>query len=63
VDKYPALLAELARRGWTDEDLAKLAGGNLLRAMREAEAAARRLQATTAASEATIEELDRPAKP
>ncbi len=31
VDKYPALFAELARRGWSDEDLAKLAGGNVLR--------------------------------
>ncbi len=31
VDRYPALLAELARRGWSDTDLAKLSGGNLLR--------------------------------
>ena len=33
----PALFAELARRGWTDADLAKLAGGNVLRALRRAE--------------------------
>lgn len=59
VDKYPALLAELARRGWTDEDLGKLAGGNLLRALRETEAVARRLQASTQPSEATIAELDK----
>ena len=59
VDKYPALLAELARRGWTDEDLAKVAGGNLLRALREAEDTARRLQAAQLASEATIAELDK----
>jgi len=58
VDKYPALLAELARRGWSDEDLAKLAGGNVLRVMREAEAVAKRLQATTQPSYATIAELD-----
>ena len=58
VDKYPALLAELARRGWRDEDLGKLAGGNLLRALRETEAVARRLQ-TAQPSEATIAELDR----
>ena len=31
VDKYPALFAELARRGWSDEDMGKLAGGNILR--------------------------------
>ena len=37
VDTYPALLAELARRGWSDADLAKLAGGNVLRVMEGAE--------------------------
>ena len=63
VDKYPALLAELARRGWSDADLAKLAGGNVLRVMREAEAVAKRLQATTQPSYATIADLDGPAKP
>ncbi len=40
VDKFPALLKELARRGWTDEELGKVAGGNMLRVMREAAAAA-----------------------
>jgi len=40
VSKFPDLLAELARRGWNDDDLAKLAGGNLLRVLRAAEAAA-----------------------
>lgn len=33
VDTYPALFRELIRRGWKDGDLAKLAGGNLLRTM------------------------------
>ena len=42
VSKFPDLLAELARRGWSDEDLAKLAGGNLLRVLREAEGVASR---------------------
>jgi membrane dipeptidase len=37
VDRYPALLEELMRRGWSDADIAKLAGENLLRAMAAAE--------------------------
>ena len=37
VATYPALLAELMRRGWSDADIAKLAGGNVLRVMRAAE--------------------------
>jgi membrane dipeptidase len=37
VDRYPALLQELMRRGWSDADIAKLAGENLLRAMTAAE--------------------------
>jgi membrane dipeptidase len=41
VSGYPRLLAELARRGWTDEDLGKLASGNILRVMRRAEEVAR----------------------
>jgi membrane dipeptidase len=40
VSGYPLVFAELIRRGWSDEDLAKLAGGNVLRVMRQAEAAA-----------------------
>ncbi|MBL0165537.1 MAG: dipeptidase [Xanthomonadales bacterium] len=55
VDKYPALLVELARRGWTDADLAAVAGGNMLRVMRANEAVARKLQATEAPSMAKIE--------
>jgi membrane dipeptidase len=45
VTGYPLLFAELIRRGWNDEDLMKLAGGNVLRALEQAEAVARRLQA------------------
>ncbi|SEM71752.1 membrane dipeptidase [Sphingomonas gellani] len=37
VSTYPALLAELMRRGWSDKDIAKLAGGNVLRVMEAAE--------------------------
>ncbi len=40
VDTYPALLAELLHRGWSDADVAKVAGGNILRAMAAAEAVA-----------------------
>jgi membrane dipeptidase len=58
VDKFPALLEELARSGWSDEDLAKLAGGNMLRVMREAAAVAKHLQATEPPSSATIGQLD-----
>jgi membrane dipeptidase len=58
VSGYPRLLAELARRGWSDEDLGKLASGNVLRVMRRAEEVARRLSAERPASTATIEALD-----
>ena len=40
VSGYPLLFAELIRRGWSDANLAKLAGGNVLRVMRRAEAVA-----------------------
>ncbi len=58
VSKFPALFVELSRRGWTEEDLAKLAGENLLRVMRDAETVARRLQRERGPSMATIERLD-----
>jgi len=60
VDRFPALFVELTRRGWTDAELAGLAGGNVLRVMREAEAVSKRLQAERPASNATLAELDRP---
>jgi membrane dipeptidase len=58
VDKYPALFEELARRGWSDADLAKVAGGNVLRVLRDAEGVAKRLQKNEHASFATIATLD-----
>lgn len=61
VDKYPALLIELARRGWTDAELAAVAGGNMLRVMREAEAVAKRLQASEMPSTLTIDGKSLPA--
>ncbi|MGN6635184.1 MAG: membrane dipeptidase, partial [Oryzihumus sp.] len=60
VSGYPRLLAALADRGWSDEDLAKLAGGNVLRVMRDVEAGARELQETRGPSLATYAQLDRP---
>jgi membrane dipeptidase len=58
VSRFPHLLAELIRRGWSDDDLRKLVGGNLLRALRAAEATAARLQKVRQPSTRTIEELD-----
>lgn len=46
VGAYPALLAELMRRGWSDADIARLAGGNILRVMAAAERVARSLADT-----------------
>ena len=40
TQSYPLVFAELIRRGWSDKDLAALAGGNVLRALRGAEATA-----------------------
>jgi membrane dipeptidase len=44
VEDYPALFAELIRRGWSDANLAKLAGGNVLRVLRQAETVAASLR-------------------
>ncbi len=59
VSKYPVLFAELIRRGWSDADLKKLARENFLRAFRQAELVAERLQRERSPSNARIEELDR----
>ena len=59
VSKYPYLFAELIRRGWSDEDLRKLANGNILRVLKQAEAVAERLQKTREPSTKTIQQLDR----
>jgi membrane dipeptidase len=58
VSKYPLLFAELVRRGWSDEDLRKLARENLLRVFTEVEQRASRLRQSESPSLATIEELD-----
>jgi membrane dipeptidase len=60
VATFPQLFAELVRRGWSDENLRKLAGKNLLRAFRSAESTAARLQQEGPPSTRTIEQLGGP---
>ena len=55
VDRFPALLEELLRRGWTDADVAKVAGGNVLRVMATAEQVAARLRSERGPSEVLFE--------
>jgi membrane dipeptidase len=58
VSKYPALFAELSRRGWSEGDMRKVAGENVLRALAESERIAARLQRTRGPSNKTIQEMD-----
>ncbi|HEY0153869.1 MAG TPA: dipeptidase [Longimicrobium sp.] len=58
VSRFPYLTVELLRRGYSDADVAKVIGGNLLRVMRTAEATAARLQRERPASTAKIDEMD-----
>jgi membrane dipeptidase len=58
VSTYPALFAELSRRGWSEADLRKLAGENVLRVLKRAEAVSARLRQQRGASTKTIQELD-----
>ncbi|HEY3851842.1 MAG TPA: membrane dipeptidase, partial [Steroidobacteraceae bacterium] len=55
VDGYPALLEELMRRGWSDSDVAKVAGENVLRVMAACEREAAVLRGERLASEATLD--------
>ena len=57
VSRFPYLFAELIRRGWSDADLVKLAGGNILRVLKGAEIAAARIQRQRPSSTATFEQL------
>ena len=58
VSKFPYLFAELSRRGWTDADLKKLAGDNVLRALKQAEAVSARLKKERQPSTKTIQQMD-----
>jgi membrane dipeptidase len=44
VSRFPDLLAELLRRGWTEAELRKVIGLNVLRVLRAAEAVAAALE-------------------
>jgi membrane dipeptidase len=58
VSTYPKLLAELAARGWSDADLARLTWHNVRRVVADTEAAAARARRERGPSTATIEQLD-----
>lgn len=58
VSTFPTLLAELARRGWTDAELRKLAGENVLRVLKRAEKVSATLRKQRPASTALIGQLD-----
>ncbi|MFL5736192.1 MAG: dipeptidase [Actinomycetota bacterium] len=58
VSRYPMLFEELRSRGYSDEELRKIAGGNLLRVLRETERVSARIREERPPSTATIEELD-----
>ena len=54
VSTYPVLTAELLKRGYSDADVRKILGENVLRAFREAEKVSKRLQASRGPSTAVI---------
>ena len=58
VAKYPELIAELIRRGWSDMNIAKLAGKNIMRVFKAVEKTSKALKKTTAPSLKTLTELD-----
>jgi membrane dipeptidase len=62
VSKFPALFAELSRRGWSEPALRKLAGENMLRVFGQVERVSARLRRERPASTATIRQLDGPGR-
>jgi membrane dipeptidase len=55
VSKYPALTAELLRRGYSESDIRKILGGNVLRVMRDVERVSKKLQAERGPSTAIFQ--------
>jgi len=49
VSRFPDLIAELLKRGWTESAVQKVAGLNTLRVMREAERVSREMRGVTRA--------------
>jgi membrane dipeptidase len=58
VSRFPYLTAELLRRGYSEGDVRKILGGNILRVMRRAEETAARLQRERGPSQAVIDVMD-----
>ena len=58
VSTYPALFVELLRRGYSDSDVAKIAGKNVLRVMKDVEKVASKEQLSRLPSNVQIDELD-----
>jgi membrane dipeptidase len=54
VSKYPAVTAELLRRGYTDDEIKKILGLNILRVMRAAEQVSKTLQSERGPSAAVF---------
>jgi membrane dipeptidase len=63
VSKYPYLLAELVKRGWTETEIRGVAGENVLRVLARTEVVAARLRKERPASTRTIQQLDRKITP
>ena len=59
VSTYPALLKELLIRGYSDQDIANIAGENLLRVMTDVEAVAARLRTLETPRDDLLHDIDR----
>jgi membrane dipeptidase len=58
TSSYPALIAELRGRGWSETDCGKLASGNAVRSLRDAEATARAIQMRRGPGRSKIEDFE-----
>jgi membrane dipeptidase len=56
VSTYPALIAELLHRGWSEDDCAKLSSGNIVRVLRDAQTTAESISARRGPSRASIDD-------